>query len=147
MKKRISPPKRRRTRQRMAILEELCSTTLHPNVAELYGPLKSRLPSISMSTLYRNLDALRQAGDILELQIPGHNKRYDGRTTLHYHVICERCGAVRDVPEDYVSLRPGLRGEIDGFELTGFRLDFIGICPSCRNGGSDARARSHVLEN
>ena len=51
-------PQTRMTRQRMLILEELRSMCSHPTAEELYSRVRTRMPHISLSTVYRNLELL-----------------------------------------------------------------------------------------
>ena len=124
---------RRNTRQRQVVLEELQRLTSHPTASELYGIARQRLPKISLGTVYRNLDILADEGLICRLQTGGAEARFDGNVARHYHVRCVRCGRVDDahgLPED------PLKSEVKtlrGYEILGFRLEFVGVCPECGN--------------
>ena len=123
---------RRSTRQRRVVLEELRKLTSHPTAAELYEIARQRLPKISLGTVYRNLELLADNGVIQKLDMGGAEARFDGNPDPHYHVRCARCRRVDDVhdlPADFA------RQEVlslDGYEILGFRLEFIGICPQCK---------------
>jgi len=54
----------RLTKQRKVIIDYLCSLKTHPTADDLFPPLKKRLPSMSLGSLYRNLDALTKKGKI-----------------------------------------------------------------------------------
>ena len=43
----------KRSRQREAILSELCGRTDHPTAEELYLSLKEEMPNLSLGTVYR----------------------------------------------------------------------------------------------
>lgn len=129
---------RRNTRQRTVVLEELKKLSSHPTAAELYELARTRLPRISLGTVYRNLELLAQNGVIQKLQISGSEARFDGEAEGHHHVVCVHCGRIDDVhdlTEDFV------RGEIRnlaGYHVVGFRLHFLGVCPECQGGcGAD----------
>ena len=123
---------RRNTPQRQIIFEELCGLETHPTASELYEIVRKRLPRISLGTVYRNLDVLHEDGQIVKLDLVGHEARFDGMVTPHCHVRCTTCGKVRDLPEidprkfDLASV------EMNGFLIEGFKLEYSGICPECR---------------
>jgi len=103
----------------------------HPPADEIYKRVRRRLPRISLGTVYRNLDLLAEHGMIGKLEFAGSQRRFDGKTDNHYHVRCTVCGRVEDAPLDPMTgLEDGLRDATD-YEITGHRLEFIGLCPQC----------------
>ncbi len=123
----------RMTNQRRIILEELKKVTSHPTADEVYRMVRERLPKISLGTIYRNLDILSESGLIQKLEIGGSQKRFDAKLEDHYHIRCTKCGAIGDIPKRPV---PGLEDVFSGaldYEITGHRIELIGICPDCRD--------------
>ncbi len=57
----------RLTRQRRIILDEMKAMRRHPTACELYDAVKSRLPRISLATVYRNLEILPEKGIIKKI--------------------------------------------------------------------------------
>jgi Fur family transcriptional regulator, ferric uptake regulator len=123
---------RRNTRQRQVILEELRKLTSHPTAAGLYATVSRRLSKISLGTVYRNLELLARTGAIQKLQTSGEEARYDGNATLHDHMRCVRCGRVDDVSAPPLDPTGGVTNDWGGYELLGYRLEFLGICPRCK---------------
>lgn len=110
----------------------------HPTAAELFEIVRKRLPRISLGTVYRNLEVLHQDGKILKLEMAGSEARFDGDTRKHHHIRCTSCAIVRDV-EVAAPLDPTASVSDDaGFAIQGYKLKFLGLCPSCRgkNGGA-----------
>ena len=127
-----SSRKFRMTRQRQVILEELGKVSSHPTADEVYDMVRRRLPRVSLGTVYRNLEMLSERGMIQKLELGGTRRRFDGNVRDHYHVRCVRCGRLEDVPaEPGAVLENALRGVSD-YEITGYRLEFIGLCPQCK---------------
>jgi Fur family ferric uptake transcriptional regulator len=121
----------RLTRQRKVILEELRKVDTHPSADELYEMVRKRLPRISLGTVYRNLEILSESGEIQKLELGCTLKRFDGIAANHYHIRCIHCDRVVDAPADiYVTVSHDLKNATD-FEITGHRLELIGICPAC----------------
>lgn len=122
----------RNTRQRQVILEELCRLTTHPTATELYELLRPRLQNLSLGTVYRNLDLLARMGRIRKLEWAGGEARFDGNTCHHDHVRCTCCGRVADVGGSSREVAAGGQEDFRGYDVLGYRLEFIGICPCCR---------------
>ena len=64
----------------MVILEELRKVKTHPTADELYAMVRTRMPRISLGTVYRNLDFLTESKEILKLESAGSIRRFDGDT-------------------------------------------------------------------
>lgn len=127
--------KRRSTRQRLVILEELRRMSSHPTADELYAEVRKRLPNISLGTVYRNLDLLCEESAALKLALAGSAKRFDGNTAPHHHVRCTRCGVIADLPTETVHTEPWRGSDASGFEVLDCRVELSGFCPSCRSAG------------
>ncbi|MEW5723091.1 MAG: transcriptional repressor [Thermodesulfobacteriota bacterium] len=124
--------KTRMTPQRQLILDQVREAGRHASADEVFQMVRRRLPHISLGTVYRNLEMLTRQGLVKQLGTAGSQRRYEGNLTPHYHLRCESCDRVVDVP--YFPL-PGLEAVRTGFqdyEITGYELEFLGICPSCR---------------
>ncbi|MCP4290443.1 MAG: transcriptional repressor [bacterium] len=125
-------PKRRNTPQRQIILEKLCGTQSHPTASELYDIVKIQLPRISLGTVYRNLEVLANNGQIAKLDLAGGEARFDGTVSPHCHIRCTDCGIVRDLPA-MNPREPDLTiGQTNGFLVSGFRMEYTGICANCQ---------------
>ena len=124
---------RRNTQQRQVVLEELKKVSSHPTAAELYEITRRRLPKISLGTVYRNLELLAQMGRIRKLEIGGSEARFDGDVAEHYHVRCVHCGRVDDAHD--MPAEPLIHEikNLGDYEILGYNLEFVGICPACRS--------------
>lgn len=130
--------KYRMTRQREVVLEEVRSS-LHPTADEIYEKVRKRLPQISMGTVYRNLDTLIALGHIQKLGPSNPQMRFDGNTCEHYHITCVHCGKIEDVTfeqtDDCVANLENALGNLTKFGIFGHKLEFIGMCSTCRAQG------------
>jgi len=122
----------RNTRQRQVIVEELEKLSSHPTATELYQIVRQRLPHISLGTVYRNLEILSESGKINTLQLAGSEKRFDGRTDIHYHMRCVRCGRVEDLPIEPIQAIDAALKNVPEFEVLSYRIEFVGICAYCK---------------
>jgi len=133
----------RETKQRRLILDALKRVRSHPTADEVYGMVRRRMPRISLATVYRNLDVLAEHGEIRVLEAGGAPRRFDADLRPHTHVRCVECGRVADAPAQSLGGCERAVGEATGYEIRGYRLEFIGVCPDCttragrRDGGAD----------
>jgi Fur family transcriptional regulator, ferric uptake regulator len=123
----------RNTRQRQVVLETLRRLECHPTADELYRRVRRTLPRVSLGTIYRNLDILTRCGLVRRLDAAGGQARYDGDLSGHVHVRCIYCGGVDDISGPLDSSSPLPPVSRNGFQITGCRLEYIGICPVCMN--------------
>ncbi len=128
-----NPNFQRNTVQRQVILEELCRLKSHPTASDLHEIVRKRLPKISLGTVYRNLDLLSRGGQVLKLVSESGEARYDGNSENHYHIRCVECGRVDDLSETSDDPLENKCADLNGYELLGYRLEYIGICPGCQN--------------
>ena len=83
------------TPQRLSVLKILDSHT-HPTIDELYEEICAENPSVSLATVYKNLNMLKDEGLVVEVNMPNQKVRYDIFSRPHIHVVCESCGRVED---------------------------------------------------
>jgi len=122
------------SKQREIIERTVKSFGSHPSAGEVYEYLHPLYPNLSLGTVYRNLTLLSETGAIQKLHMPDGSDRFDGQTRDHAHVVCERCGLVRDIDTPPQIGLADLVSEKTGFVMTGSQLLITGICEACRNG-------------
>lgn len=120
------------TRQRQAVLEAVQLSTDHPDAAHIFDSVRAIVPSISLGTVYRSLEALVQAGHLLQIQQPGMPTRYDARLENHAHFVCDVCGQVMDVLTNLPDVKPMAAAVLRGFYIESARVEFHGKCKNCR---------------
>jgi len=139
--------KKRMTRQRRVILEEIRKYNNHPAADEIYERVRKQLPRISLGTVYRNLEVLCEMGEIQRLELSGAVKRYDCIVNKHYHIRCVGCGRVDDAP---IAPLNELEDDLYGttvFEIIGHNLEFTGLCPQCSKLHDHRQVASHSDTN
>jgi len=105
----------------------------HPTADELYPGLKESLPTLSLGSLYRNLESLSKEGMIAKMEGCGPSKRFDACVKEHFHFQCLNCGAVsdydsadarefRDLADKLVASDPSIRS---------LKIEFRGVCHEC----------------
>lgn len=122
----------RMTKQKKVILDILRSTKCHPSADWVYEQAKKIVPDISLGTVYRNLNVLRDMGEILELNYGSTYARYDGTPENHYHFCCEKCYNLYDVTIPVYHGLDKMVHDTTGFDVRYHRMEFYGICDTCR---------------
>lgn len=118
------------TKQRQLILEAVRATNSHPTADELFQMIRRKLPTISLATVYRNLNFLSDIGEIRKLSMPGMPDRFDWRLDPHDHMVCDACGQVIDF-----ALPGDLKQQIAtacGAEVADYTLVAHGTCAHCK---------------
>jgi len=118
------------TPQRQAILNLLQGNQTHPSADRIYSKILKKYPGISFATVYNTLAKLVEAGEIQELDIDPHKKRFDPSTSLHYHFYCKVCGKVFDI--FYDAPLPLNIKKIEGHQVDTIQLNLKGVCKDCR---------------
>ena len=126
------------TPQRQAIFRALHENREHPSAESVYEQVAVEMPTISLRTVYQTLGDLAEMGEILQLDLGTGAARFDSNIDPHHHMVCGRCGMVRDVFVDHPDVRPSSPGS-DGFRVTGTEIVFRGLCASCA-GATEASA-------
>lgn len=121
----------RKSKQRQAIIRVLQSTSSHPTADWVYEQVRKELPNISFGTVYRNLKLLKDAGEILELDLAAGPSRYNHNVQDHYHFRCNNCGRVFDLNAPVDQDIDNLMAKNTGHTITHHVLEFRGICKDC----------------
>lgn len=119
------------SRQRDAIIMLLKSVKSHPSAEWLYSELKSEFPSLSLATVYRNLNQLCELGEARKIEVGDGTVRFDGSTDNHYHFLCSCCKSVIDVSEGESSEINSAIEERYNVKVDTHSIVFYGRCSSC----------------
>ena len=124
----------RLTPQRVELIRLIASSEGHPSAARLYNQIKVQFPTMSLATVYKTLDLLKELDEVLEIGLRD-DSHYDGNKPYpHPHLICTKCQKIMDGELD--SAVENIVQEIEqnfGFQILKHQLDFYGICPDCQN--------------
>ncbi len=124
--------KRNYSRKREAILKAVRSTTCHPTAEWVYQTLKPHYPDLSLGTVYRNLTQFKKDGTVITVGTVNGQERYDGNVHPHTHFVCTCCGAVLDVPGDFLSKDQVLEAARNmNLRVESSDVVLHGICSKC----------------
>ena len=119
------------TPQRQCIFGVLYGDESHPTAETVYAAASAEMPAIALKTVYQTLHDLSQMGEIAVLDVGTGAARFDPNVaSAHHHLVCERCGKVRDLDLDFGALEvpDGLR---QGFSIGSAEVVFRGRCDEC----------------
>jgi len=127
-----TPGVTRNTRQRGEVLALLEETDDFRTPQQLHDHLRERGAKVGLTTVYRTLQLLVDAGEIDTMRLPTGEQlfRRCGRSH-HHHLVCRECGTTVEVEGPAVERwADKLAGE-HGFTDVSHTLEIFGTCPRC----------------
>jgi Fur family transcriptional regulator, ferric uptake regulator len=123
----------RNTRQRGAVAALLGETEGFHSAQELHRMLLDRGERVGLTTVYRTLQAMADAGDIDVMRMPGEDHMYRRCATEqhHHHLVCRSCGRTVEVLGPTVELWADKIGKQHGYTDVSHTLEIFGTCPAC----------------
>lgn len=112
----------------------------HLTADQIFTELKKIYPSVSLATIYNNLNKLCEAGLIRKVLIEGSPDRYD-RIAKHDHLVCTKCGRLTDIC--FEDLTASLKEQL-GSSFFAYDLKVFYICPECRDLSAAGNTMQHV---
>ena len=125
------------TKYERAIYQIISRSCEHPTADQVFFALKAQYPSVSLATVYNNLNKLWAAGVIRKISLEGSPDRYD-RMEKHDHLVCSRCGRLTDIC--FSDLTDSLVRQL-GEEFVSYDLKVYQLCPECRQKEREAGPR------
>lgn len=121
------------TPQRLAIYGVLSHTTAHPSAETIFNELQPVYPTMSLATVYKTIEILKEIGLVQVLNVGEDSFRYDANVEAHSHIRCMQCGRVDDL--ENIDANPFIKTVSDQtpYEITGQQFYFYGVCPVCRS--------------
>jgi Fur family peroxide stress response transcriptional regulator len=121
------------TQQRLEIFRTLLGSPDHPSPEEIHIRLKGRFPTLSLATVYKNLEALSKIGFARKINPLSDHARYDFDLEPHSHFICLSCKMVEDIPDsDMIEFEIPDPDRLE-HEITTKTVQYYGICRQCKN--------------
>jgi len=117
------------TTQRHAVMSFLMEHHEHPTAAEIFEAVNRLDPRSSRATTYNNLRDLVEAGLVRQVAAEGRAARYDAKDEQHHHFLCDRCGAVEDLP--WYSVKQPSPASLGKRVVRDCQLIVRGLCASC----------------
>ena len=122
----------RRTRQRTAVDGILADRDDFRTAQEIHDELRRLGERVGLTTVYRTLQAMTEAGELDALRTA------DGETAYrrcsaghHHHLVCRSCGRTVEVSGPAVETWANAVAEQHGFRDVSHDLEIFGTCENC----------------
>ena len=119
------------TPQRVAIMNYLFHTEDHPSAEQIYAVVKKRYPMVSLSTIYKTLDLLRERKLVNEIEVEGE-ARFDAHTDEHINLVCLNCGKIEDVDEKALKNIQSRIAKKSEYLIIKGSFEMHGYCNKCK---------------
>lgn len=133
----------RLTPYRRTVLEALRSTENHPTAAQLLRMVRRRRPGVAYATIYNALNWLERKGLIARVDFAEEAARYDPIIERHDHLVCNHCGALKDVRLEIPAQLLGRSARVTGFRVERYRTELFGLCGACAKSSGGYRQPPH----
>ena len=117
------------TPQRLAMLESI-DYYGHINIDSLYEDIKKKFSSISLATVYKNINAMTKNMLLFEVKLPNEKSVYEIVKEQHSHLLCESCGKVTDIEVDLENTISQVMKD-NKFQIKQADLVLSGVCKGC----------------
>ncbi|SCL38487.1 zinc uptake regulator, Fur family [Micromonospora rhizosphaerae] len=122
----------RNTRQRTAVSALLAEMEGFHSAQDLHAMLRQRGERVGLTTVYRTLQGLADAGEIDVMRPPGAEHLYrrcsEGH---HHHLVCRACGRTVEVAGPAVESWAERVAAQHGYAEVSHTLEIFGTCPAC----------------
>lgn len=119
------------THQRLEIFRELAIALDHPSVETIHARLKTKLPTISMDTVYRTLTTLEKQGLISKVQTVESQARFEVTSRQHHHLVCDKCHEIVDFQWRVFDESPLPLEATKWGQITAKKAIIHGLCHKC----------------
>ena len=123
---------RRSTEQRELIREILQHADKHLDTDEVYQQARKRSPSVSLSTVYHNLQLFKEPGLVEEHQFGSRRYYEPAPRAEHHHLVCLGCGRVFEFKCPSTERLKSTISKEEGFRVTDAEVRLAGYCPECQ---------------
>jgi len=128
----MSETGRRSTRQRAAVNDILGELEEFRTAQQLHDELRQQGNSIGLTTVYRTLQALADAGDVDVIRTGEGESAYRRCSTgHHHHLVCRSCGRAVEVSGPAVEHWANAVAAEHGFRDVSHDLEIFGTCANC----------------
>lgn len=125
-------PGLRSTRQRAAVVELLSELEDFRSAQELHDELRRRGEGIGLTTVYRTLQSLSDAGVIDVLRTDSGEAIYRRCSDdHHHHIVCRECGHTVEIGGPTVESWASSVAAQNGFSEVSHTIEIVGTCSGC----------------
>lgn len=127
------PVRGRATRQRAAVAAALDEVEEFRSAQDLHDMLKHKGDSVGLTTVYRTLQSLADAGEVDVLRTTDGESVYRRCSSgeHHHHLVCRHCGSAVEVEGPAVEKWADAIASEHGFVNVAHTIEIFGTCANC----------------
>ncbi|HEV7653139.1 MAG TPA: Fur family transcriptional regulator [Mycobacteriales bacterium] len=127
-------PEQRSTRQAAAVREALARREAFTSAQDLHAELRGSGAAVGLTTVYRHLQSLADAGAVDVLRSPDGESVYRiCGTGHHHHLVCRDCGRTVEIEGREVERWTRQVAEAQGFVDVDHTIEIVGTCADCHH--------------
>lgn len=128
-------PHERSTRQKRALAAVLEASDGFRSAQELHAELEAQGEHIALTTVYNQVRALADAGELDALRTDDGETRYRRCASgeHHHHLVCRHCGTAIEIEGPEVERWAAKTTKKYGYTDITHTVEILGICPNCAN--------------
>ncbi len=127
------PNTTRSTRQRGEVLALLREVDGSYSAQQLHQMLLQRGAKVGLTTVYRTLQLLVDAGEADSTRLPGKDQLFRMcSSSHHHHLVCRDCGKTVEVAGPAVERWADKVAAEHGFADVGHTMEIFGVCQECQ---------------
>jgi Fur family ferric uptake transcriptional regulator len=127
-----SPPAPRQTRQRAAVKALLDAVDEFRSAQQVHEALRAQGDAVGLTTVYRSLQALADAGEIdVRANADGEMVYRKCSEHHHHHLVCRECGATVEIEGPTVEAWVDTVAQENGFTSVNHTFEIVGLCADC----------------
>jgi Fur family ferric uptake transcriptional regulator len=121
------------TRQRLAVAEALRGVDGFTSAQQLHEVLRQQGQAVGLTTVYRHLQALADAGEVDSLRTDDGESVYRrcAADDHHHHLVCRSCGRTVEVTGPVVERWAESVAQDHGFRDVSHTVEVFGTCSRC----------------
>ena len=138
-------PGMRHTAQRAMVYDVIVRLGGHCTADQIADELRKARPGFPRSTVYRALEALTASGSVYAAHLGEGPTHYELASGDHHHAVCQVCGGVLHIEEEFVSELESHLEKGHGFRPVRTEVLVVGVCDDCsRNPAPQASPRRMI---
>ncbi len=119
------------TAQRVLMLKTI-EEAGHIDMDTLHKKMSELTPSISLNTIYLNLEQLTKEGLIAKVSLSSQKNVYETVKEQHIHLVCTACGNIMDKEIENNTIAKMKEGAISsGLAPSFVAVNIYGVCKKC----------------
>ena len=120
------------TPQRQLVLDAICDMGSHATARQIYERVRTKVPTVNRSTIYRTLDFFCDLRMVVKTDIDGQIIYEIVGEKRHHHLVCRSCGHVAVLADYHFDHLNEHLYEEHGFKAEFDHIVISGLCQGCQ---------------